>query len=600
MKTSSKFNIRTLAIVFFLMMGILLQAQELVVDAPSSVETGQRFQVTYKVNAKAKDFRGPNFKGFSVERGPHQGSSFSSQWINGKTSSSVSYSFSYIIRADQAGTFTLGPASCVVDGKKVVSQSATIKVVKGSGNANTNANTNRSNGMGYPQQQMQQSQASDPTIDPKKLSARATVSNPNPYVGEEVIVTYKVLSQYQLTALNPEKYPESKGFWSEDLTANKPIELTQETHNGQQIYAAEYSRKALFAQESGKLTVTPYETNVVAVLPVRIRTLFGYMTQGQEQSKVVSTNSVSLNVKPLPAAPDDFWGAVGNYKVKAELDNQEVKANEAITYSITINGHGNLMLIEAPELKFPKVFEVYEPKIYDDIHAGSGGVSGSRTFEWVLIPQSQGNYEIPAFTYSYFNPKTGKYVTENLKAYPVKVLKGERSSSRSEVAKLNDDINHIHTHLGSLRPQGRVVAPWQWILLILPVVASLLAILLGRKKQALEADELTMKQRRALKLARRRLRNAEKHLSDGNDNLFYEEIYKALWGCLSDKYSIPLAQLSRETVNETLLRKGIQSDKLDLINNTLEDVDVARFAPGDSSAKKQAIYDKTLQTIANI
>lgn len=598
MKTNNLFNIRTLAIAFFLLWGLVANAQELTVDAPSSVETGQSFQVTYRVNAKAKDFKGPNFKGFSLESGPHQGSSSSFQWINGKSSSSVSYSFSYIVRADQAGTFTLGPASCVVDGKKLVSQSATIKVVKGSGRSN--ANSPRSNGMGATQQPMQQSQSNETSIDSKKLFARASVSNPNPYVGEEVIVTYKVLSHYQLTSLNPEKYPESKGFWSEDLTSNKPIELTQETHNGQQVFAAEFSRKALFPQESGKLTVTPYETNVVAVLPIRIRTLFGYMTQGQEQSKVVSTNSVSVNVKPLPASPDDFWGAVGKFSVKSELDNQEVKANEAITYSITINGHGNLMLIDAPELKFPKVFEAYEPKIYDDIHSNGGGVTGSRTFEWVLIPQSQGNYEIPAFTYSYFNPQTGKYVTEHLKGFSVKVLKGDRSSSRSDVAKLNDDINHIHTHLGTLRSQGRVVAPWQWIMIVLPVIVALVAILFGRKQQALEADELTMKQRRALKLARRRLRNAEKHLSDGNDNSFYEEIYKALWGCLSDKYSIPLAQLSRDTVNETLLQKGIQSDKLDLINSTLEEVDVARFAPGDSSAKKQAIYDKTLQTIANI
>lgn len=593
-------------------------AQTLKVRPVGTVSVGQTFRVIYEVDARPSDFQGPTFKGFSVRGGPQTGYSSSIVRVNGKTTASETHSFTYLVCADQEGSFTIGPATCVVDGKKLSSGSLTVKVVKADPSAAQNQRQSNAyggyGGYGYGQSQPQQ-QAQSPTIDQNSLFARASLSKSNPYEGEEVIITYKIYTQVSLRQYQIDKLPGNRGFWSEDLSEGKEVRTYNETLNGKNYQVAEIRRGALYAQESGKLKIEPLNLEVLAVVPVQRRRtgtildLFDdpFFNRGQAVQKALSSNALTVNVKPLPEAPDGFYGAVGQYSVKAEIDNPEVKANEAITLRLTVSGHGNLSLLQAPELNLPKVFEVYEPKTTDKITRGDNGLSGSRTFEWVIIPQSQGNYTIPAITYAYFNPSAGSYTTLKTQPIEVQVAKGDGSgksfsTSKNDVKMLNSDINHIKTSTGQLRIKGAVSRPsmLQWILLAVVFLSGVVSVLLGRRQQQLNSDVQGSKMRHALRLAQRRLKTAEKYLADGDDNKFYEEIYKALWGCLSDKYAIALSQLSRETVQDKLQEIGIPEDKMTIIMHTLDDVDQARFAPGDSSQKKQAIYSETLQTIASL
>ena len=581
-------------------------AQELVAIAPSTATAGSQFRLRFEVDAKAGNFKEPSFGGLEVLSGPSTSSSSSTTIINGKVDHHVSNAFNYLVRAEKEGTYTIGAASCTVDGKTIKSQPVTVKVVKGS------SSPTRSGAYDRQQQQQQQAVAS---VDSKSLFARTSVSKSNPYQGEEVIISYKIYTQLSLHQYQIEKLPGNKGFWSEDLSEGRDIKQYEEDVNGRHYVVAEIRRGAIFGQETGKQRIEPLDLNVLAMVPVQRRRtgtiwdLFDdpFFNQAQAMEKKISTNAVQLNVRPLPPCPAGkvFGGGVGKFGVKASVDHNEVKANEAVTFRITVNGHGNLMLIDAPEIVFPKAFEVYDPKVTDNINRGDNGISGSRTFEWVLIPQTQGSYTIPSYDFTYFDPTSGKYVTESTPSFDIKVSKGNAadrlvSSGKSDVKLINNDINHIKSHLGRTLSGKSQVSVLQWLLMALVVAASLVVILLGRKRQALEQDEVGLRQRRALKLARRRLRNAEKLLSDNNDNLFYEEIYKALWGCLSDKYSIPLSQLSRESVSDKLNERHIPEEKMQLVMSTLQSVDEARFAPGDSSARKQAIYDHTLQTIATL
>lgn len=603
---------KILSLLFVLMVSIYTIAQTLSVKAPSSISAGSTFQVEFEVEGKASDFKGPSFKGFSVRGGPNPFFSSSITRVNGKTTSRVTTSFNYIIQADQEGSFTIGPASCVVDGKRIQSNSVAIKVTK----AEPRSQQQQRGGAGYyggGQRQEQQPQAT--TIDNNSLFAAASVSNSHPYKGEEVIVTYRIYTQVSLQQYQIDKLPGNRGFWSEDLSEGKQVRITQESRNGRNYQVAEIRRGALFAQETGKLTIAPLDLQVLAVVPVQRRRtgtiwdLFDdpFFNQSQAVKKDLRSNAITVNVRPLPEAPDNFYGGVGQFKAKAEVDNTEIKANEAITYRLTVSGHGNLSLLDAPDIQFPQVFEVYEPKVSDNITRGDNGISGSRTFEWVLIPQTQGEYTIPSVDYVYFNPHSGEYETSRTQSINIKVAKGDGSSravstSKSDVKQLNSDINHIYSRLGHLRRLGSSnrVLPVQWLLLALIAGITCAIIVLGRHKQALDSDIQGSKMRHAMKLAQKRLRNAQQFLKDGNDNRFYEEIYKALWGCLSDKYAIELSQLSRETVRDRLVEKGIPDDKLQLVMQSLDDVDQARFAPGDSSSKKQSIYDRTLQTIASL
>ena len=583
--------------------------------APGRVDLGRRFEVRYEVNDRASDFRGPSFKGLSVLSGPMTSQSTSMSIINGKTSRSSTFGFTYILQADVEGTFNIGGASCTVDGKKITCPGFTITVEKGT----QQAQPQQPNAYGgnSRQQQAYAQPASSSNIDSKQLFARASISKSNPYQGEQVILTYKIYTQVSLSQYQIDKLPGNKGFWSEDLSKDGSVKQYSETVNGRNYQVAEIRRGALFGQESGKLTIEPLDLDVLAIVQRQRRStgsiwdLFDdpFFNPTQAVEKHLSTNSLTVNVRPLPGgAPDGFNGAVGKFSAKSGVDTREVRANEAITYRLTISGSGNLMLIDAPKLNFPKVFEVYDPQIDDKISRTNSGISGSRTFEWVLIPRSQGDYEIPAFDFAYFDPSTGKYATSHVDAISVHINKGDPNamknvtSNKSNVKLLNSDINYIQTgatHFETLN-QKHGVEWWFWTFLVLILGGAIVAILLGRRYQAQQQDIAGLRLRRATKEARKRLKKAAAHLYTGDDNSFYEEIYKAIWGCLADKYNIELSRLSSDTVHDCLVEKSVPEEQQQRIMKTLQDVDFARFAPGDAATKKQQIYDEALEMIVMI
>lgn len=589
-----------------------LNAQEMTVQAPKTVYAGDNFTVRFTVNARAKDFNGPSFKGFSLRSGPSTSSSSSMSFINGQMSQSVQTSFSYVLTADVVGTFTIEAATCTVDGKKISSPRTTVKVEK-----MTQAQQQQR------QQQQQQRQAYDPwaqqprqesKIDENTLFARASVNKSNPYQGEQIIVTYKIYTQIPISQFAIDKLPGNKGFWAEDLSEGRQIKQYEESYNGQRYQVAEIRRGALFAQESGTLNIEPLDLNVLAMVQrQRKRTgsiwdLFDdpFFNSAQSVERPLRTKRLSVNVRPLPAGPDDFSGAVGNFDVKGGLTTHEVKANEAITYRLTVSGNGNLMLINAPQPEFPSAFEVYDPQIDDNLKKGDAGISGSRTFEWVLIPRSQGSYTIPAFNFVYFDPATGHYVTKHVEAQEIEVAKGSAqslalTSSKDDVRLLNSDINYI-IPTGRVQPIKRTEhAGWPFFIVLLAIVGTAIGAIVGGKiQQSKSQDVAGMRMKRATRMARKRLKKAAAFLGSGDSNRFYEEIYKAIWGCLADKYNIELSQLNRDSVNACLNDKQVPADQQAQIMKVLQDVDLARFAPGNADAQKQSVYNEALMMIAGL
>lgn len=585
------------------------------VQCRSSVPAGQPFQITFNVNARANNFKMPSLKGLTHISGPNTGFSSSMSIINGKVSQSVSNTFTIVVVADHEGTANVGAASCTVDGKTVSSRPFTITIEK---EAPQSANNQRG---GWGQQrgrQPQQQQAQEPakTIDANTLFARASINKSNLYQGEEAIIVYKIYTQVPLTQFQIDKLPRNKGFWSEDLSEDMTqVKQYTETYNGRQYQVAEIRRGALYPQESGKLNIAPLKTDVMAIIQTRaqrqrtgtildffIDDPFFNIPQQQAVVKSLTSNSINVNVKPLPEAPAGFAGGVGHFDVSAKSDLKELHANEAFTYTVTISGRGNLSLLEAPRIEFPKGMEVYEPRVIDNINKGDNGLSGSRTFEWIVTPQTQGEYDLPAFDYVYFDPSSGSYITKQCNKVHIKVSKALHSaSSKSDVTELNSDIHHIvkNSKLHDADSIGRVPLPF-WMIIVATLLLTSGAVIYVRRQQVIAGDEASMRLQRANKLAKKRLRNAEKYLNSGNDEQFYEEIYKALWGGIADKFNIPLATLSSDTVQQQLTDKKVDENLRQQIMDTLKDVDFARFAPGDSSTKKQQIFNEAMATITNI
>lgn len=610
---------RYIYLAIFTLVTLSASAQQLTVRAPGHVEAGRRFEIRYEVNERANGFRSPNFGGLSVLAGPMSSSQQSMSVINGQVSRSVSTSFTYIVQADKEGSYTVGSASCTVDGKSISCQGFTIKAEKGSPQQQQQQQRGYSQGYGQSNAYQSQQRAAQPAqsgnIDSQQLFASASISKSNPYQGEQVIITYKIYTQVSLSQYQIDKLPGNKGFWSEDLTKDDGnVHTYEETVNGRRYMVAEIRRGALFAQECGNLSIEPLDLDVLAIVQrqrQRTGTIFDlfddpFFNPAQAVEKHLRTNRINVHVKPLPSSPNGFSGAVGSFNVKADVDTREVKANEAITYRLTISGNGNLMLIDAPQIDFPKVFEVYDPQVNDHINRTNSGVSGSRTFEWVLIPREKGKYEIPAFNFVYFDAKSGKYITKRVEAIPVNIQKGDPNamknvtSNKSDVKVLNSDINYIRTAIPSFSSKNGSSMWWFWSLFVLILGGTAAAIIFGRRQQAQQQDIAGMRLRRATKEARRRLKKAATYLFTNDDNLFYEEIYKAIWGCLADKYNIELSRLSSDTVRECLIEKQVPEEQQNRIMQTLQDVDFARFAPGDATAKKQQIYDEAMQMIVLI
>ena len=586
-------------------------AQEITVQAPEEVYMGDHFTVKFTVNEQAKDFRGPSFKGFSLISGPSTSSQTSMSFINGQMSRSVSTSFSYTLMADVEGTFTVEPASCVADGKKISSRRFSIKVTKMSAAQQQQRQQQ--------QQQRQQRSAYDPwaqqpqpatQIDEKTLFARASISKSNPYQGEQVIITYKIYTQVPISQFAIDKLPGNRGFWAEDLSVGQQIKQYEETVDGRRYQVAEIRRGALFAQESGKLVIDPLDLNVLAMVQQQRRRtgsiwdLFDdpFFNSRQAVERPLHTNRISVNVRPLPTAPDNFTGAVGSFDVQGGLSGSKVKANEAISYRITVSGRGNLMLINAPQPEFPSAFEVYDPQIDDNIRKNSDGISGSRTYEWILIPRNKGRYTIPEFCFVFFDPSSGQYVTKRIPKQDVVVDKNDAAAYDNGVSSNRPTtLNNIHpiTKLHPVKDDDSAPAAFYIIAaLIASATACIIAVL--RKRRAAEQDVAGMRMKRAVRMARKRLKKAEGHLKGGDTVRFYEEIYRAIWGCLADKYNIPLADLNRDTVSACLLDKDVPQAQQEHIMQVLQDVDMARFAPVDPEAQKQKIFDEALQMIASI
>ena len=621
LKTKKYQNITSRALCWVLMLVIsvaaLAQNPRLSVTAPRTVGVGQRFSVQFKVNAEPSNFKAPSFKGLNYLGGPFQSHSSSMRNINGQTTMSVDVSYTYNLSATSEGQYTIGSASCVVDGKTISSDPVTITVEKSAGNQQQ-ARQQQNAG----QQQQQQPQQQSANISDKSLFVRAIANKSSAYQGEEVIVTYRLYTQLQVRQFQIDKLPSNKGFWSEDLTdeSSNP-QQRQETFNGQNYACYDIRKIALFPQETGTLTLSPITTEVSAIVQVQSNRrqsgnifdiffddpFFGGSSY-QAVNKKIKSNSLTINVKPLPSEPEGYYGACGDFSVKSSVDTKKLKANEALTYTLTISGKGNIMLIDNVDIQFPPSFEVYEPKVNSNVKRTSAGVSGSKTFEWILIPRSEGKYTIPAAKLVYFNPQSKTFVTKTTGSFDIDVAKGDGTSSnggataKNNVKLLNNDIEYIKTGDPSLQKTGHSFfgTPLFWILLLLPILLAVAAVLVFRKVRKDNADLGAVRLSKATKQAKKRLRKAEKFLADNDDERFYVEIYQAIWGYVSDKFTIPTSQLSSETIQETLESRNVAPQVVQTIMQTINDVDFARFAPGDSTSKKQAIYNQALQMILDL
>jgi len=327
--------------------------------------------------------------------------------------------------------------------------------------------------------------------------------------------------------------------------------------------------------------------------------------------KRLVSKPVSINIKKLPLPePQGFTGAVGNFKIDASVDKNSLKANDAFTYRLKISGKGNLKLIGNPKLTFPSTFEVFDPKISENISVDEGNTSGSKTYEYVCIPRAGGNFSIEPAVFSYFDPDKESYITLKTSAISVAVSADSSSTGNVMVASfgkedikfIGKDIRFIKTSSSAFKSKSAfwVTSGYYQLLYILLIALFITFSYLFRRYRQRMQDVALVRTRRASKVAQKRLKMASQLLEQNNNAQFFEEIHKAIWGYVSDKLNIPLASLSLDNASEKLTQQGVDADRISTFRSIVETCEYARFAPMAEHSQMTDIYEKTFSLIEDL
>jgi len=580
------------------------------VSSSSSVRVGDQFKVVYTLNTQGKDFRCPAFEGFSVLSGPNPSSSTNVSIVNGKVSRTVTTSYTLYLQAAKEGDYNFKPATVIVGDETYESKPLNIKVVKGTPSSG--------------QQSGQQSRGGQTSITSQDVFLRTNINKQNPYLGEEVIITYKIYTRFPIPQYNIAKYPSYSGFWTHDLLEdNQQIKQYNETLNGVQYLVAELKKVATFPIKSGKLTIQPLEIDAVVQVKSnnssrRTNDPFfdsffndSFFGGGYQNIEVhLNSNKLDIDVKALPLEdkPVEFGGAVGKYSLKSNIDKTNVKTNEAINLKYTVWGQGNIKLIEVLNITFPPDFEVYDPKITSNINKSTEGVSGVKTFEYLLIPRNPGNFKIKPIKFCYFDPSQGKYVTTQTAEYVINVERGEGSSdgtvyngtTKEDIQYINQDIRYIKIPPFLLKKNNTYLFYSAKYFIILGVILLLfiISLIVWNYTKKRRSDVVMVRTRQATKVARKRLKTALNFMKSQNEKAFFNEVSHALWGYLSDKFHIPRSDLSMDSVKDALLSKEVNEDIIDEFLSVLNNCEFARFAPGDKAQNMSNIYKQALDVIS--
>ncbi|MEE4196131.1 MAG: BatD family protein [Bacteroidales bacterium] len=595
-------------VIILLLMGKCTVAQDVSIkaSAPGVVEQGQRFRLTYTVNTQADQFLPPTIDDFAVLAGPSTSTSSNVSIINGKVTQSFELKYTYILEPVNEGTFEIEPASVMVDGKKYISDPVTIEVVKGA--APTSPDNNAQSSFN------DQQEAQTTQLKKSDLFIRIIVNKQNVYREEHVVATIKLYSRLNVTRLENAKLPTFEGFITQELETPPLTSLNRERIDDQVYLTGVLKKYILFPQTTGKLTIDPFELDVYYQKPSekRARSIFDDFFGAYENArqKVVS-NAVTLNVQPLPGnEPSNFSGAVGNFDLSAELDKSQVNSNEAVTLQVKISGNGNLKYINPMDIQFPADFDVYDPKIIQNIKHSGNGAYGNKTFEYLMIPRLAGDYTIPRFSFSYFDPDEKKYKQKEAGPFAMQVGKSINDTSvgmasafnKENVKFLGKDIRFINTSDKRLSKINYFILGTPWFYLgYVGALAVFFAILFFRRKKIKEnADIKRLRNKKASKYARKRLKNAARLMKQKQDEAFYDELAKALWGYISDKLSIPVANLSKDSAREELQEKKVDPDSVNRLLDIIDRCEYARYAPVTEDTKMDTLYNDAIRVISKL
>lgn len=578
---------------------------------PRNVVAGNKFYVKFKVsNGESGAPKGPAIEGCKLlSPSPGRSTMSSVQVINGQMSSNNSVEYTFTYRAEKEGTFTIPSVTLNIDGKNYSTKATQFKVLPQDKNAR-------------PSQQQQQgwdpwgdmddaviagdmsSQTSDKKIGKEDIFVRIILNKQHVYEQEAVECTIKLYTKFQsIVSFMATTPPTFDGFLIDEVDVQGQLN-NMENFNGQNYLTAVLKKAIIFPQKSGKLTINSgrYELTVQTI--DRVFNGWYYSARPIEKKVVLAPYTSTVTISPLPEPrPAGFTNAVGDFKFESRLTPENIRTGEAASLTYIVTGTGNIKYLDIPKPELPSEFEQYSPKTDNRARVNGSNVTGTATCEFTFVPQSVGEFKIPPMDFVYFNPATGKYVTEKTQGYEMKVEKGNGATTgveQSDIKLKNTDILHIHVGDKNLQKTHDLTIDkwWYWTIYGLLLVALFAgAWLLGRRSEML-ADVAGRKNAKAGKVAQKRLRVARKFLDEGKSEDFYAELLSAMWGYLSDKLSIPVSQLNRQNITEALETRGVDPTLTEAVLSVLDTCEMARYTPDSGAAGTLShVYDEAAEAI---
>ena len=569
------------------------------VDAPALTALGRPFNVAFTIDAEPEQnsFKAPEFQeNFDVVAGPSTSVGRSMQFINGKQSSSYNYTITYALMPRESGTFTIGSASVKVDGKTYTTRPMLVEVIaekQGAGVKTPNTSPEGS-------------------IGRDDILLRLKVSDTELYKGESLRASLVLYTRVTVENIESLTMPPFDGFWSQELSFdNAP---SREEYNGRVYETYKITELLLSPQESGKIVIPEAVMDVVAQVVVQDRRNYDPIFGGRQVYRVsreLNSAPVTINVKEFPAgAPQSFNGAVGNFSLRSTMPAAEIDANSADQIELTISGTGNLKFITAPRITLPESFEVYDTKVVDNCKVTATGTTGSLTYTYPFVARSAGAFTIPRIEFSFFNPDTQAYETLATEPFTL-VVKDDGSIAASAPAtsnynyggpmrQLDRDIRFIHTgKLPKRAAAAFVLTPLYWLAIVAMVALFILIYAVLRKRIRERSNTVARRMRHADKMAVQRLRMAERYMNEANRHAFYEEMLRAMWGYISDKFNIPVASLTKEKIREELYRRNVAEATAEQFCEVISRSEEAQYAPS-ASGEMTDIYAEAVEVISKI
>lgn len=547
----------------------------------------ERFRITYSVNAQEADnFTPPKYDDFRTS-GFMQGSNFSN--INGKRSFEQTYSLT--LQPTAKGAFTIPPATITYKGKTISSNTLKIKVGD---------------------KIVKPKDPNDPVpLAKQNIFLVTEVSNTNPFVGESIHVVYKIYVDNTKAAIRNEAQktaPTYNGFWNQAIEIKKLNEKRGKYKDKDMVYYV-IRKDVLIPQRAGNLKLTPLELDVAAVVATDKTDFFGRRLQSQTRIDLKSaTRTIKVKALPTQGKPLDFNGAVGNFDFKVITSKKTINANESGQIKVRVSGNGNLKLVSLPKIETPQGIEVYDPEHKEGIKTNLSGMKGYIQDAYTIVPQYKGKYKIPALSFSYFNPKTKKYITKTSKDIIIDTPTGEipkNDSDKSITSTENTVIQAngllpIFTKTSFSKINSKTdffKSIWFYLGLIIPFLIIPIGIFILNKKEERENDVAGNKVRKANRLAKKYLASAKKEI--GNKETFYTGLEKALHNYLKAKLKVETTEISKDKITNLLKNKNVEEQYILQFIKVLEDSDFARFTPS-SNLKMEQAYQNAAQVITNL